>query len=100
MVAVGKHNPAPIGILYPRSGVKPEHTSPLTTFEAPDPHYWVPRGSAIITADIPGTWYSRGRATYRSPEEARAFAELIEWAGTLSRSNTELRRLSRGYAAW
>lgn len=55
MVAVGKHNPAPIGILYPRSGVKPEHTSPLTTFEAPDPHYWVPRGSAIITADIPGT---------------------------------------------
>ncbi len=54
----GKHNPAPIGILYPRSGVRPEHTSPLTTFEAPDPEYWVPHGYAIVTADIPGTWYS------------------------------------------
>jgi uncharacterized protein len=83
----GKHNPAPIGILYPRSGVKPEHTSPLTTFEAPDPQYWVPRGYAIVTADIPGTWYSRGRATYLSPEEAQAFAELIEWAGAQPWSN-------------
>jgi len=49
----GKHNPAPIGILYPRSGVKPEHTSPLTTFEAPDPRYWVPHGYAIITGPDP-----------------------------------------------
>ena len=63
----GKHNPAPIGILYPRSGVRPEHTSEITTFEAPDPVYWVPHGYAIITADIPGTWYSQGRATYCSP---------------------------------
>ena len=83
----GKHNPAPIGILYPRSGVRPEHTSPLTTFEAPDPQYWVPHGYAIVTADIPGTWYSRGRATYCSPEEAQAFAQLIEWAGTQPWSN-------------
>ncbi len=83
----GKHNPAPIGILYPRSGVRPEHTSALTTFEAPDPEYWVPHGYAIVTADIPGTWYSRGRATYCSPEEARAFAQLIEWAGTQPWSN-------------
>jgi len=83
----GKHNPAPIGILYPRSGVRPEHTSQITTFEAPDPAYWVPHGYAIITADIPGTWYSQGRATYCSPEEARAFAQLIEWAGTQPWSN-------------
>jgi len=83
----GKHNPAPIGILYPRSGVRPEHTSEITTFEAPDPVYWVPHGYAIITADIPGTWYSQGRATYCSPEEARAFAGLIEWAGTQPWSN-------------
>ena len=83
----GKHNPAPIGILYPRSGVKAEHTSPLTTFEAPDPQYWVPHGYAIVVADIPGTWYSRGRATYCSPAEAQAFAQLIEWAGTQPWSN-------------
>ena len=83
----GKHNPAPIGIIYPRSGVRPEDTSEITTFEAPDPVYWVPRGYAVITADVPGTWYSKGRATYCSPEEARAFAELIEWAGTQAWSN-------------
>ncbi len=77
----GKHNPAPIGILYPRSGVKPEHTSPLTTFEAPDPQYWVPHGYAIVTADFPGTWYSRGRATYCSPAEAQAFAQLSSGPG-------------------
>ncbi|NEK85122.1 CocE/NonD family hydrolase [Blastococcus saxobsidens] len=78
----GKHNPAPIGVIYPASGVQPEHTGELTTFEAPDPEYWVPHGYAIVLADIPGTWYSEGRATYCSPQEARAFADLIEWAGT------------------
>ncbi|MBO0774764.1 MAG: CocE/NonD family hydrolase, partial [Actinobacteria bacterium] len=83
----GKHNPAPIGVIFPGSGVLPGHTSELTTFEAPDPLYWVPRGYALVLADIPGTWYSRGRATYCSPEEAQAFAELVEWAGTQAWSN-------------
>jgi predicted acyl esterase len=78
----GKHNPAPIGVIYPASGVQPQHTGELTTFEAPDPDYWVPHGYAIVLADIPGTWYSEGRATYCSPREARAFADLVEWAGT------------------
>ncbi len=32
----GKHNAAPIGILYPRSGVRPEHASPLTTLRLAD----------------------------------------------------------------
>jgi hypothetical protein len=77
----GKHAPAPVGKLYPNSGVLPEHTSDYTAFEAPDPLYWVPNGYAIINADIPGTWYSKGRATYLSPEEAEAFYDLIEWAG-------------------
>ena len=68
----GKHNPAPIGKIYPNSGVRPEWTSDLTTFEAPDPEYWVPHGYAIVLVDVPGTWYSEGRATYHSPVEARA----------------------------
>ncbi|MGY1650267.1 CocE/NonD family hydrolase [Geodermatophilus sp. SYSU D01119] len=78
----GKHNPAPIGQIYPAAGVRPEWTSDLTTFEAPDPEYWLPHGYALVLADCPGTWYSEGRATYHSPEEARAFADLVEWAGT------------------
>ncbi|MEU6147467.1 CocE/NonD family hydrolase [Streptomyces sp. NPDC047081] len=78
----GKHNPAPIGVIYPHSGVRPEHTSEITAFESPDPEYWVPHGYAIVLADIPGTWYSEGRATYCSPEEAQRYAALVEWAGT------------------
>ena len=83
----GKHNPAPIGVIYPASGVLPEHVGELTTFEAPDPDYWVPHGYAIVVADVPGTWYSTGPATYCSPEEARDFADVIEWAGTQPWSN-------------
>ncbi|WP_369139030.1 CocE/NonD family hydrolase [Modestobacter versicolor] len=78
----GKHNPAPIGQIYPASGVRPEWTSDLTTFEAPDPEYWLPHGYALVLADVPGTWYSEGRATYHSAEEGAAFADLVEWAGT------------------
>ena len=45
----GKHDPAPIGQIYPASGVLPEHMSDLTTFEAPDPVFWVPRGDRKST---------------------------------------------------
>lgn len=83
----GKHDPAPIGVIYPASGVLPEHMSELTTFEGPDPVYWVPRGYALVIADIPGTWYAKGPATYMSPEEAEDFYDLIEWAGVQSWSN-------------
>lgn len=83
----GKHDPAPIGVIYPASGVLPEHMSELTTFEAPDPVFWVPRGYAVIVADIPGTWHARGPASYISPEEAQDFYDLIEWAGVQSWSN-------------
>lgn len=83
----GKHDPAPIGKIYPASGVLPEHMSDLTTFEGPDPVFWVPRGYALIIADIPGTWYARGPATYLSPEEAEDFYDLIEWAGVQPWSN-------------
>jgi len=78
----GKHDPAPIGRIYPASGVDPEWMSELTTFEGPDPVFWVPNGYALVIADIPGTWYARGPASYLSPEEAADYADLIEWAGT------------------
>lgn len=83
----GKHDPAPIGQIYPTSGAKPEWMSDLTTFEGPDPVFWVPRGYALVIADIPGTWYAKGPASYASPEEAGDFADLIEWAGTQPWSN-------------
>jgi predicted acyl esterase len=83
----GKHDPAPIGKIYPASGVLPEHMSDLTTFEGPDPEFWIPRGYALVIADIPGTWYAQGPATYISPEEAEDFYDLIEWSGIQPWSN-------------
>ena len=83
----GKHDPAPIGQIYPTSGAKPEWMSALTTFEGPDPEFWVPRGYALVIADIPGTWYAKGPASYLSPEEAADYYDLIEWAGVQPWSN-------------
>ncbi|THG29945.1 CocE/NonD family hydrolase [Naasia lichenicola] len=83
----GKHNPAPIGVIYPESGVRPDDIGELTTFEAPDPDYWVPFGYSIVIADIPGTWNATGPASFISPEEAEDYYDLIEWAGTQPWSN-------------
>ena len=41
----------------------------------------------MVNADIPGTWFSGGDATFLSPEEAACGHDLIEWAGTQSWSN-------------
>ncbi len=82
----GKHVPNDPARV-PTAGLKPEHMSPITPFEGPDPTYWVPRGYAVVTVNKRGTWYSEGVATYLSPEEAEDFFDLIEWAGMAPWSN-------------
>ena len=83
----GKHDPAPLARIYPDSGVQADWLSDLTIFEAPDPVFWVGHGYAVVTIDIPGVWYAQSAATYLSPEEAEAFYDAIEWAGTQAWSN-------------
>lgn len=84
----GKHqNGSAIFDPNPGSGVKPGQVSPYATFEGPDPAYWVPRGYAVVNVDIRGMYYSKGDATFLSPEEALDFYDLIEWAGTQPWSN-------------
>jgi predicted acyl esterase len=83
----GKHGHTRYAENFPNCGVKQETLSPYTAFEAPDAGYWVPRGYAVINPDPRGTWYSKGDATYLSPEEAQDFYDLIEWAGTQPWSN-------------
>jgi len=60
------------------TGIKPEHISEHAGFEAADPAAFCPRGYAVINADIPGLWFGEGKATFVSPLEAEAFADLIE----------------------
>lgn len=77
----GKHqNGSATYSANPGCEVTPEMVSRYATFEAPDPLYWVPRGYVVVNADIRGTWHSQGDATYVSPENARDFYDLIEWA--------------------
>lgn len=83
----GKHDPAPLARIYPTSGVKAEWLSDFTIFEAPDPLYWVAQGYVVVTIDIPGVWHAQSPATYLSPQEAEAFYDAIEWAGTQGWSN-------------
>ena len=76
----GKHVPNEPGRI-PAAGLNAEHMSPVTPFEGPDPVYWVPQGYAVVTVNPRGLWYSQGVATYLSPEEAKDFYDVIEWAG-------------------
>jgi uncharacterized protein len=86
----GKHDPAPLAKIYPASGVQPEWLSDLTIFEAPDPVFWVANNYAVITIDIPGVWHAQSPAIYLSPEEAEAFYDAVEWAGTQPWSNARV----------
>ena len=57
----GKHVPNEPG-RFPGAGLNPQHMSPLTPFEGPDPVYWVPRGYAVVTVNKRGTCTTRHRA--------------------------------------
>lgn len=83
----GKHDPAPIAVIYPASGAKAEWMSDHTIFEAPDPAYWCAHGYAVLTIDIPGLWHAQSPAHFIAPEEAEACADAIQWAGTRAWSN-------------
>jgi predicted acyl esterase len=71
----------------PNTAVREDMLSQYATFEGPDPLYWVPLGYVIVNVDARGTWYSEGTSTFLSPEEAEAFYDAIEWAGTEPWSN-------------
>lgn len=72
---------------YVNAGIDPADVNADTAFEAPNPHLFVPRGFAVIVADIRGTWYCEGDATFISQQESEDFFDLIEWAGTQPWSN-------------
>ena len=83
----GKHGHTKYSVNFPAAEVDDSKMSAYTAFEAPDPIYWAKHGYAVINADPRGTWYSEGRATYLSPEEAYDYYDLIEWAGVQDWSN-------------
>ncbi|MGV1791939.1 CocE/NonD family hydrolase [Rhizobium sp. A37_96] len=56
--------------------------SDLTSWEAPDPAVWVPRGYCVINADLRGCGTSGGVGDPFTALEANDYCDLINWAGT------------------
>jgi predicted acyl esterase len=73
--------------------------SPWTSWEAPDPGFWVPRGYAVMNADLRGGGDAEGTSDLFSDQEAADYAELIEWAGTQPWSNGRVGLLGVSYLA-
>lgn len=59
---------------------RPVRFSAWTTWEAPDPAFWVPRGYVVINADLRGAGRSEGESNLLSAAEGRDYHDLIEWA--------------------
>jgi predicted acyl esterase len=80
----GWHVPFQVRLL-PQS--EPYSISAWTSWEAPDPAAWVPRGYAVVNADLRGWGRSDGVGTLLSAQEADDYHDLVEWAGTQPWSN-------------
>lgn len=63
------------------------HISDATTWEGPDPGFWVPNGYAVVVADARGFYDSEGQAGIFSATDVDDYCDLIEWAGVQAWSN-------------
>ncbi len=52
-------------------------------WETPNPHWWVPRGYALVRADTRGTGKSPGPLDLYGPRDAEDFYDVIEWAAAM-----------------
>ena len=69
--------------LIPQVGGKPIF-SKLTSWESPDPNFWVPEGYAVVNMNLPGYANSEGPPTAFSEHQAKCYYEAIEWIAKLS----------------
>lgn len=53
--------------------------STLTSWESPDPNFWVPQGYAVVNLNLPGYGTSGGPPTVFSDHQAKSYYEAIEW---------------------
>ncbi|MFN8169702.1 MAG: CocE/NonD family hydrolase [Candidatus Nanopelagicales bacterium] len=61
---------------------EPVRISAYTSWEAPDPSFWVPRGYVVVNADLRGSGTSEGTGQLLSDLEADDYYDLVEWVGT------------------
>lgn len=73
--------------------VPPDHEAEQgvhQVWELPNPDRWVPKGYVIVRVDARGTGMSDGTADLGSLQEAKDFAEIIEWAAKQPWSNGKI----------
>ena len=82
--------------LYPkllRNALEPDFdfgsftVSPWTSWEGPDPAYWVPKGYVVVYVDSRGYASSRGSPTTLSQQDRDDFYDVIQWASEQAWSN-------------
>jgi len=64
--------------LIPQAGGKPVF-SKITSWESPDPNFWIPAGYAIVNMNLPGYANSEGPPSAFSEHQAKCYYEAIEW---------------------
>ncbi|MEO1523728.1 MAG: CocE/NonD family hydrolase, partial [Cyanobacteria bacterium J06633_2] len=53
--------------------------SKLTSWESPDPNFWVPAGYAVVNMNLPGYANSGGQPSVFSEDQGKCYYEAIEW---------------------
>lgn len=66
--------------LLPQSGGIPRFST-LTSWESPDPNFWVPAGYTLVNLNLPGFANSGGPASIMSRHQGKCFREAIAWVG-------------------
>jgi len=64
--------------LIPQAGGKPVF-SKLTSWESPDPNFWISAGYAVVNMNLPGYANSEGPPSAFSEHQGKCFYEAIEW---------------------
>jgi putative CocE/NonD family hydrolase len=64
--------------LIPQAGGTPVFST-LTSWESPDPNFWVPAGYAVVNVNLPGYANSGGPPTAFSEHQGKCYYEAIEW---------------------
>lgn len=78
---------------------EPLRISDQTSWEAPDPVWWVQHGYAVINLDTRGGGRSDGRGDLLSDQEADDIAQVIGWAGSQPWSSGRVGMLGVSYLA-
>lgn len=69
--------------LIPQSGGMPAFST-LTSWESPDPDFWVPAGYTLVNLNLPGYADSEGTAELMSHQQGEDYYAAIKWVAAQS----------------